>query len=93
MKPYKGLTEARVRLINTKAHAVAVHLEPWGDVFDMLPEDEFVLVFHGPSPVEAEVELCEEGITVYGWTGSMVHVFKNRELFLNYDGITIPAIP
>ena len=42
---------------------------------------------------EVEASVGEDGITVYGWTGSMVHVFKNRELFLNYDDIVVPAIP
>ena len=93
MKSVKKLLETRIRVINSKEHDVTFVLEPWGDVYEMAPRDEFVVVFHGPTPAEPEVDLTEDSITVYGWTGSMVRLLKGDEEIVNYEGIEVPAIP
>ena len=93
MKSGKKEQETRLRVINSKAHGVTFVLEPWGDIYDMAPEDEFVVVFLGPGPAEPEVDLTEDAVTVYGWTGSMVRVLKNGDELVNYEGIEVPAIP
>jgi len=93
MKAAKKDTETRLRVINSKTHRVSFVLEPWGDVYDMEPADEYVVIFTGPVPAEPEVDLMDDSITVYGWTGSMVRVIKDGKEVVNYEGLKVPATP
>ena len=93
MKSAKKDTETSLRVINSQAHDISFVLEPWGDVYEMGPGDQYVVVFSGPAPAEPEVDLTDNSITVYGWTGSMVRVLKDGEEVVNYEGLRVPAIP
>ena len=79
--------------MNSKNHGVTFVLEPWGDVYEMAPGDQYLVIFTGPMPAEPEVDLTDDAITVYGWTGSMVRVVKDGEEVVNYEGLKVPAIP
>jgi hypothetical protein len=93
MKATKKAQDTRLRVINTKTHNVNFVLEPWGNIYEMAPADEYVVVFRGPSPAEPEVELTDDAVTVYGWTGSTVCVYKGDVEIINYEDLAAPAIP
>ena len=82
-----------IRIRNGQSVAMEFVLEPWGDVYDMAPSEEYVVIFTGPVPAEPEVDLMDDSVTVYGWTGSMVRVVKDGKEIVNYEGLKVPAIP
>ena len=91
MKAKKDL-ETRLRLINTQGRAVRFILEPWGRVYVLRPDDEFMLVFRGPEDIsEPEVVLGDKEITVWG-PAAQVDVFKNGEVLTEYVPEEMPAI-
>ena len=93
MKASKKENEVSLRVINAKEHNVTFQLEPWGDVYPMAPKDEFVVHFVSAEFAEPEVEMTEDAIVVYGWTGCLVRVTKNGKELINYTRARVPAIP
>lgn len=63
----------RVRLHNTRGRPQTLVLEPWGDVRPLEAGEALTLVVSGPSRA-LEIELTDEGITVYGSTGDVIDV-------------------
>jgi hypothetical protein len=55
----------------------SLHLEPWGREFDCPAGDVLQIVGHGPMSDCMEIEIGADGITVYGWPGSVVSVLRN----------------
>src|SRR6266540_2645738 len=82
-----------MRLTNTQGVNLSFILEPWGREYTLMPDDEFVVVFHGPGTSEPEVVLGEGKIEVWGWTGTTVNVFKNGEEIEDYNPSRVPEIP
>jgi hypothetical protein len=68
-----------LRLANTRPDPVTVHLEPWGEQHDMAPGATLELVADGPREDCLELSLNETGVTVWGWPGSVVHLFRDGE--------------
>ena len=93
MRSAKKESVTRVTVINSKQQNLTFFLEPWGDEYEMRPEDRFVLLFYGPNPGDPEVVVSEDGVTVWGWTGSTVRVIKNDTEIVHYAGAVVPAFP
>ena len=75
------LREFSMRLSNARGKELSLILEPWGDIVSFQPGDEILLVFLGPVPTSdlPEIELTNDSMTVYGWTGSYASIFRNGE--------------
>lgn len=68
------------QLVNSRQHEVAVYLEPWAEEYAMPPGATFTVTARGPKPEDLpraqylQVEVGDDSITVYGWTGSVVWI-------------------
>ncbi len=67
----------RLRIGKTTADVVLFFLEPWGEEYNMPPGVTFDVVAKGPDGDDLELHYGERRITLYGWTGSIVRVFKD----------------
>jgi hypothetical protein len=84
---------AHLRLHNSNATALAIYIEPWGEQFFIPPEKTYEVVFEGPDGGgHPEIELKEQEIFVYAWSGSTFAVFSGGDLLKACD-IPIPPIP
>jgi hypothetical protein len=93
VKPKQKEHEVSLRVINAKDHDVNFQLEPWGDVINMAPQDQFVVHLSSPEYAEPEVEMTEDSIVVYGWTGCLVRVTNDGNEIVNYSRARVPAMP
>jgi hypothetical protein len=80
-KKQDGLHEFSMRLSNARDRELSLILEPWGDIVAIQPDDEVLVVFLGPVPTSdiPEIEVTDDSMTVYGWTGSYASIFRNGE--------------
>ena len=67
----------RLRVVNSQSRAITFCLEPWGELYDMPPDAIFEVVGRGPEGDSLELEVSSDAITVYGWAGSIVEVFRD----------------
>ena len=84
--------EVKLRISNSKAGPITFTLEPWGETYSLDAGDVFVLIFQGPDGDGPEVDIGEERITVWGWTGSTVRLFKGDEE-LGAGPVEKPRVP
>ena len=84
--------EVRLLIINTKGFPVAFHLEPWGEVYELRPEEQVSLVYRGPEGGYPEVAVGEDAIETWGWVGSTVRLFKDDQE-LGGVGCDRPDVP
>jgi hypothetical protein len=70
-----NMQEVSVRLRTTRA--LRLYLEPWGDEFDCPAEATIQIAARGPKGDTLEVEVSEDGVTVYGWPGSVVSILRD----------------
>ena len=87
------LQDVTLRFTNSKSREVSFVLEPWGEIYSLKPADEIVVVFRGPPRLEPEIDLEDETITAYGWTGSYASVFKNGEEVRSGMSDSHPPVP
>ncbi len=62
---------------NPTTRPLTLFLEPWAETFILEPDSGFDLVGEGPVEGRFEVSVRENGLTVYGWTGSVIEVFQD----------------
>jgi hypothetical protein len=74
---------AATRLVNSRDVAIRLSLEPWGEVYEMAPGTIYEAVARGPAGDALEVTVTDDGITVWGWPGSIVT--------LVHDGVELGA--
>ncbi len=76
--------EVSMMLTNSRETKFTFALEPWGFVYEMEPQAQYLLVFRSniqPSPPNTvEVEYAADHIIVYAWDGCRFAVFKNGEV-------------
>jgi hypothetical protein len=69
-----------IGLRNSRKHRIRVYLEPWGEVYTLEPDKMLRLESTGPTGVAPdnvlEINSAEDGITVWGWSGSGVTVHR-----------------
>jgi hypothetical protein len=56
---------------------VRFELEPWGEQYEMPPGANFTIVAKASTRGELEIQVAEDRITVFGWTGSTIEIFQN----------------
>jgi len=72
-----------VRLHNNGADHLAVLVEPWCEQYSLPPAASFDLVAKGPERALLEIDSRPTEMTIYGWTGSVVRVFKDGKELLH----------
>jgi hypothetical protein len=81
MKP-KTVVEPDERLLtlavrNTGTKELTFALELWGREYSILPGDALQVAWWGPLGGLLEVETGDDRLTVYGWPGSDIRVFRD----------------
>jgi hypothetical protein len=77
---------------NAENEPVLLRLEPWANETRLASEKEYQVVFEGPAGESPGIELSKDGITAYGWSGSIASVYLDGELILACS-TRVPAIP
>lgn len=69
-----------IRLSNARRRRIKVYLEPWGEVYELEPNEKLRVDAVGPIGVGPdnmlEIRSCEDGISVWGWGASGVTVHE-----------------
>jgi hypothetical protein len=71
--------EVMLRFFNSTEREVSFVLEPWGETYPFGVDDEYVVIARSPLAGAPDVDLTEDGITVSGWAGSTMQLFRNGE--------------
>lgn len=84
-----------VRVRNTRAGELAFYLEPWGEHYVLASGAALEIVAEGPGGDSLEVELADDHITVYGWSGSTVTLYQEGKELGAGDEVRsrVPSIP
>jgi hypothetical protein len=77
---------------NAENEPVLLRLEPWADETRLASGKECQVVFEGPAGEWPGIEWSKNGITVYGWSGSVGSVYLDGKLILACPD-RVPAIP
>ncbi len=94
MTDIDSLVQNPVHLVNSRQTSLDIWIEPWGDMVQLLPEQQCVIVIYSPQPGTPLVEVDDQDIKVWGWTGTYVAVWVDRELVRDYTGVLpVPEVP
>ena len=72
---------------------MVLHLEPWGDQFEMLPADRLCLTARAEQSGSFEVEHLESEIIVWAWPSAVVRVFSDGDEVGVVEVAERPAVP
>jgi hypothetical protein len=64
----------RMRISNTSEKAMRFRLEPWADEKELLMNESLVLNLTGPIEDTLELEVGDNELVLYGWTGSVCEI-------------------
>src|SRR5437870_3595150 len=73
-----NVQDFRFRVVNSGSSPLIFHLEPWGDEVSMSPGFSLDVLARGPQGEGKILEVVVSGdsVTVYGWSGSLVRLFR-----------------
>lgn len=93
-KQHGGQQEVVLRLANTRSVTVPLQVEPWGEQYDLAPGAMVDIVAHGPAQDCLELTLDDTGLTIWGWSGSIVQIVRDGVVAESAAGrIPSPATP
>jgi hypothetical protein len=81
-----------LRVSNYDAEPITLCLEPWADEIPIPSKVGFEIVAEGPEGNCLEVTYEERRISVYGWSGSVLSVFKDGDRLVECS-IPVPPTP
>ena len=64
----------RISIINSSEQNRRLRLEPWGDEVDLVVGGSVTIKASGPKEGVLEFEQLDDGITLYGWEGSILEI-------------------
>ena len=67
-------------ITNRSTNPMNIYVEPWGDEFELLPNESIQVVLIAPTIRTIPVSFGENSITVEGWEGTRSEVWKNQTL-------------
>jgi hypothetical protein len=86
--------ETRLRIHNQQRPPLRLTIEPWGDVHQVNSGEAVDIVASGPEGGILETVSTEDGLTVYGWPGSVVHLLREGKIYPGHVGRqAVPATP
>lgn len=68
-----------LEVLNEDAAPLVIVLEPWAEPFVIPPHSSVDVVAFAPGVGSLEVEQHDNRLTVWGWTGSTVHVLHDGQ--------------
>jgi len=67
----------KITYTNRTRHRLRIILEPWAEEYGIDPDDPIDIVMQNGSPAgHLEIEQTAEGLTIYGWEGSVMSIFR-----------------
>jgi hypothetical protein len=75
-----GLYRSSVEVTNRSDVPMSLHVEPWGDAFDLRPLDVLRVDIVAPTRRAIPVSYGDRSVTVEGWEGSVAEVWRGEEL-------------
>ena len=57
---------------NGRRERIRLLVEPWGDEYELAPDERRTVKMKGPEPPEIEITVDDHGLVIYGWTGSVL---------------------
>lgn len=64
----------RIVIANTQGSDFRLTLEPWADEIDVPAGQSVGVTFEGPALADIHIEVDSRGVTIYGWTGSVMAI-------------------
>jgi hypothetical protein len=92
-------SEGELRLVfqvsNNQLSEIALVLEPWGDVKPLLPHESYDVEFRGPIGGLPVIQVNDGYVTVFGWSGCVVKLYKDGAIVPGYEREPppVPGIP
>lgn len=68
---------ASLSIKNSRGIPLTLHLEPWGDQIELPPDVALDVVAKASNEGAFEINLGDDHIAVWGWTGSILSVYKD----------------
>jgi hypothetical protein len=82
-----------LRLTNERTSMLTCFLEPWGEQYEVPAETTIVAVAKGPVGGALDLVLCDDSITLYGWGGSVVTLYREDGRPLGPGEAGRPPVP
>lgn len=82
----------RLKVQNAHSYPLTIHLEPWGEEIPIEAGVTYELVLEGPVGNCVLVSTEERRMIVWGWSGSVISVFRDGKLLRNCD-VPVPTTP
>ena len=83
-----------IRITNSFAEMVVFCVEPWGDEIPLPAGGSFHVRAEGPPQGELEVQVAAGRVTVWGWPGSTLSVFRPDGTQVDHPGRPrVPDVP
>jgi hypothetical protein len=80
---------------NGQSNENALVLKPWGDVNPLLPRESYDVEFRGPIGGSPVIQVSDGYVTVFGWSGCVVKLYKDGAIVPGYERKPppVPSIP
>ena len=65
-----------VDVINSSEKSIVLHLEPWGEQFEMQSGERYTILGESPAAGYFEIEHSNDGILVWLWVGAVAYVYS-----------------
>ena len=75
-----------IKLTNSQSKPLNMLLEPWAEEIHLLQGESASLSAVGPEPAELEIDASDNGITIFGWPGSICELTRNPADQTRSDG-------
>ena len=89
--------EVTLGLSNTRETPIMLIVEPWGELYTMLPQTKYTLCFRSSlpptSPHEIEMVYALDSVTVYAWDGCLFALFTQGEVLSPGGAFAGPRVP
>ena len=89
--------EVSMVLSNIQDTSVTLIVEPWGEMYEMVPHEKYILCFHSflplSSPQAVEIEYALDSFTVYAWDGCLFALYLNGEVVSPGGAFAGPRVP
>jgi hypothetical protein len=86
-------TSVRFKITNPGPKTLALVLEPWGEIYEMIPGEKYEVVGEGPDSDTLHVEPYPDHVIVWAWTGAIISLFRDGEQISPKMPQTVPGVP
>lgn len=83
----------RFKITNPGPNALALVLEPWGEIYEMIPGAKYEVVAEDPDADTLHVEPYPDHLIVWAWTGAVISLFRDGEQISPKMRQAVPSVP